>query len=344
MGLQFGVDIGRNSTLAQVADEARVAEECGFDHITLVDQQNLDRDVYLMMMAAAQATKRIKVGQGVTVPTTRHPSVTANATATLDEMVPGRIFLGIGAGGSALRSMGQFARPMQEYREYVEFIKKYMRGEEAEFQGTRARSAWIKRPVPLYMAAGAPVSLRIAGELADGVIIGVGANPEVAKWRIELVHEGAKRVGRDPTEIDIWLFTMCVIAETKEAARREVSAANSRVTWLTLRDRPGSEIEGLRSRLRRTIPDLEGLIEEGRRAYEAYDEYEHEMLDSAHSKLVTQRMIDFVHLTGPAAEIRQRIAELQRVGVKNISVELYTVVDRKAAMRKIADEIMPYFR
>lgn len=344
MGLQFSVDIGRNSTLGQVADEARVAEECGFDQLTLVDQQNLDRDVYLMMMAVAQATKRIKIGQGVTVPATRHPSVTANATATLDEMAPGRIFLGIGAGGSALRSMGQFARPMQEYRQYVEFIKKYMRGEEAEFQGTRAHSAWIKKPVPIYMAASAPVSLRMAGELADGVIIGIGADPEVAKWRIELVQQGAERARRNPSEIDIWLFTMCIIADTKEAARREASAVNSRVTWLTLRDRPGPEVEDLRRRLRRRIPDLDGLIEEGRRAYEAYNEYEHEMLDSAHSKLVTQRMTDFVHLTGPAEEIRQRISELQSVGVKNISAEMYTVIDRKAAMRKIAEEIIPFFR
>ena len=71
--------------------------------MTLVDQQNLCRDVYVMMTIAAQNTSRIQIGHGVTIPETRHPSVTANATATVAELAPGRIFLGIGAGGNALR-------------------------------------------------------------------------------------------------------------------------------------------------------------------------------------------------------------------------------------------------
>jgi 5,10-methylenetetrahydromethanopterin reductase len=344
MGLQFSVGLGRDETPERMAEEAREAEACGFDQLTIVDQQNICRDVYLLMMAAVQATKTIKIGHGVTVPATRHPSVTACATSTLDEMAPGRIFLGIGAGGNALRSMGGTARPYAEYREYVQFLKTYMTGAECEFQGARMHNAWIKRPVPIYMAARGPLSLRLAGALADGVIIHGGVHPEVVKWRLDLIRRGAEKAGRDYSKIDIWLRCMVVIADSREAARREASAYGSRVTWGTLGMIHGPDVDELHARLRQVIPDYDGLYAEAKRAYEAYDEYEHEQLDSAHSQLVTQRMIDFVHLTGTPADICERIDELQAIGVKNISTTLFTAVDRYAQMRAFSEEIMPRFR
>jgi 5,10-methylenetetrahydromethanopterin reductase len=344
VSLQFRVDTGRNMTVAEVAEDARVAEECGFDQITLVDQQNLDRDVYLMMAGAAQATKRIKVGHGVTVCGTRHPSVTANATATLDDMYPGRIFLGIGAGGSALRSMGGKARPQQEFREYVQFIKRYMAGEEAEWLGAKMHSAWIKKPVPIVMAAAGPQSCRMAGELGDAAMISVGVHPEVVKWRIELIREGAERAGRDPSKLEIWLCCTIVLAESRAAAFREAAAKSSRAVWVTLGMVKSPEVEELHRRLRRVMPDLDELIAEGKRAYDEYDEYEHELLDSRHSQFMTQRMIDFTHLVGTPEDICERLAVLQELGVSNISGQVYTLVDRHGMMRTIAQTIIPRFR
>jgi 5,10-methylenetetrahydromethanopterin reductase len=344
MGLEFSVGFGRDESLDQIAEEARLAEELGFDQMTLVDQQNLCRDVYVMMTIAAQNTSRIQIGHGVTVPETRHPSVTANATATVAEIAPGRIFLGIGAGGNALRSMGRGPRPMQEYREYTEFIAKYIRGEEAEFQGARMHNTWIREPFPIVMAATGPASCRMAGELADAVIIGPGVHPEVVKWRIEQVQRGAEKAGRDPANIGIWLRLMIVLAESREAARRQASAYASRGVWTTLGLVKSPDVAELYRRLEPQIADLDGLIAEGRRAYEAYDEYQHEELDSPHSQLVTQRMIDFVHLTGTPEDVSERIGALREIGVTNISVTTFTLEDRHGMLQDISETIMSRFR
>lgn len=339
--MKFSVGIGRGESFYDMAVEAHVAEECGFSHLTIVDQQNLDRDVYVLMVAAAQATSRIEIGQGVTIPASRHPSVTANATCSVNEIADGRVFLGIGSGGNALRSMGRKARPLQELRATVEFIRKYTSGAEAEFQGNLMHSEWIRQPLRIYMAASGPKSLQLAGELADGVIT-IGANPELVRWRQEMVARGAERVGRDPESIDFWVRNCMYISDSPEEALRGVAAYAPRSVWLDLgADNP--DVAQLRERLSRRLPDLDGLISDGKRVYDAYDEYMHERAEAPHAQLVTQRMADFMHLAGSAERVRERIAELQDIGVRHISNTMFTIKDRPAMMRRIADEVMPAF-
>lgn len=339
--MKFSVGLGRGVSFEELAEEAQVAEESGFSHLTVVDQQNLDRDVYVLMTAVAIRTSRILIGQGVTLPASRHPAVTANATASVDEVSGGRAFLGIGAGGNALRSMGAKAPPLRELRATVEFVKRYVAGEEAEYGGYKMRSGWIRRAYPIYMAASGPKALQLAGELADGVIT-VGANPELVKWRLELIRRGAERVGRDPSTIDIWVRNCMVIGESREEARRQAAAYAPRTIWLDLgADNP--EAAELRRRLAKTVKDVDGLIADSKRVFDAYDEYMHERSEAPHAQFVTQRMIDFMHLTGSSDEVRARISELQSMGIEHISNTMFTLKDRKEMMRRIGTEIISAF-
>ena len=223
MKADFSVGMGRNLAIAEVASHSKLAEDCGFSHLTMIDSQNLSRDVYSMMTLAALNTHRIKIGHGVTNPFTRHPSVTATASATINEVSGGRAFVGIGAGFSSVMTMGMNARTMQEFRETVQFIKDYTAGREVEYHGSKMHSEWIRRPVPVYMASIGLRSLRMAGELADGVMLG-GVHPEMMKWNLEQIARGAESVGRDPSEIDIWARTEILVADSKEEARREVAS------------------------------------------------------------------------------------------------------------------------
>lgn len=343
MAVRWSSAVGRRETIAQVAEDAKVAEECGFEYITFGDHQNLDRDVYLMMVGAAQATNNIIVGQLVTVPQTRHPSVTANATATINEMFPGRVLLGIGAGGNAVRSMGGKARPIQEYRECVEFIRDWLVGKEVEWNGQKMHSEWSRTPVPIAMAALGPKSCRLAGELADTVILSTGVHPEVVKWRVEKIREGAERAGRDPSKIDIWLCNTLIVAESREAARREASGKSARAVWQTFGLHKGPEYDDLYQRVRRVMPDLDDLIAEGKVAFDNYNEYEHEVLGSAQSRFMTQRMIDFIHMTGTPDQISEMVEAVVDVGVTHIVCQLYTVEDKHGQMRTIAETLMPRF-
>lgn len=343
MKMEFSVGTGRNEAIYEVPSLAKTAEESGFSHITFVDQQNISRDVYAMMALAAINTHRIKIGHGVTVPLIRHPSVTANATATIDELSGGRVFLGIGIGGNALRSMGVKQPPMKEFKEEVEFIKRYMSGQEAEFKGARMHSEWVRHPVPVYIASSHSVkTCQLGGEIGDGVII-VDAHPEIVKWRLELIERGAVKSGRDPSKIDVWVRTEIFIAGSKEEARKEAasyaaSAARNRYWYLQKKTPEAVQLGELMERVE------PGIINEMKRIYDNWDEYQHEKTDAAHARLASQRVIDFFHLTGKPEDICDRIYALGKLGVKNISTTVFTVIDKKGMMRKIGDEIMPHFR
>lgn len=347
MKMVFGTGVGRGLRIDQVADHARVAEESGFSHFTVVDQQNLSRDMYVMMTIAALSTHRIKIGHGVTQPFTRHPSVTANATATIDELSGGRAFLGIGAGMNAVWTLGVKTRPMQELRETVEFVKKYTSGEESEFKGVKMHSAWIRRRLPVYMAASGPRSLQLAGELADGVMI-TAVHPVMVKWKVEQIEKGALKAGRDPAEIDIWARTQIYVANSKEEARREVAgytATNSMGLYTFLFQRNSPEIDDLRQRLERAEPGLlEGLLQDIRPVRDVFDNYMNELTDAPHNELVTQRMIDFSMLTGKEEDICERIHALGGLGIRTVSSVLFGIIDKKGMMQEVGNKIMPHFR
>lgn len=342
MKMKFAAAIGTNLRMDEVADHARVAEESGYSHIAYVDQPNMNPDAFVMMTVAALSTHRIHIGQGVTDPSTYRPWVIANATASVNELSGGRAFIGIGAGGPWGKIMKPI--PQRQFREAVLFIRKYLAGEEAEFQGVKMHSAWIPRPVPIYMAASGPRACEQSGELGDGVILSIGINPTILKWRMEYVEKGALKAGRDPSKLDIWIQTMIYVADSKEAARREVAAyvatqANG-AYWL-LRQRHKPEIEDLCQRLEREHP---GIIGEFKKIYDGYDYYQHERTGAPQGKLVTQRVIDFFHLTGTPEDICEQIYKVGQTGVKTICAALYTIIDKKSMMREIGDRIMPHFR
>ncbi len=342
MKMQFTVGMGRNERIDEIGSHARVAEECGFSHMTLVDQQNMSRDVYPMMLLSAMSTNRIKIGQGVTQAYTYHPSVISNATASVDEMSGGRAFLGIGAGGNAIRTMGQEMGGMKLFRESVQFIKKYMSGQQAEFQGAKMHSEWIKRPVPVYMAAAGARALQLSGELGDGVIF-LGTNAALIKWSMEQIEKGALRAGKDPSKIDTWVRTLVYVAGSKEEARRECAsyAGSAARHWYWYLQQKRPEVAEIGERIEASEP---GIIDEFKRVYNAWDEYEHEMTNAAHANAVSQRVIDFFHLTGREDEICERIEKIGRLGVKTISTTTFTIIDKKGMMREIGARIMPHFR
>ena len=343
MRIDFGLGTGRNEPIWEIAGTTKLADDLGYKHITFIDSQNLSRDVYSLMTIAAMNTKRIRIGHGVTNPFTRHPSVTANATATVNELSGGRAFIGIGAGMSSVWTMGLPARSQREFREAVAFFRKYTRGEEAEFQGARMHSEWITQPVPLYLAATGPRALQLAGELADGVFV-TAVHPEILRWKLEMIERGAERAGRDPSRIDVWARTMCFVADSKEQARREVAsycATNATGMYRSLFVRQSPELAALRERLERVSP---GIIDEFKVVSDAYDNYEHERTDAPHGRKVTQRILDALMLTGTPDDIGEQMTQVYEAGLKTVSMTLYTIIDKRGMMREIADKIMPHFR
>src|SRR5205823_8614435 len=92
--------------LPVIVEHVRLAESLGYDTVWITDTHLIVRELWVTLTACALATSRVRLAPGITVPHTRHISVTASAAATLSEIAPGRIAIGIGTGGCAAQTMG----------------------------------------------------------------------------------------------------------------------------------------------------------------------------------------------------------------------------------------------
>lgn len=176
----------------------KAAEDLGYDRIGIADSPALYREAWVSVTQVALNTNKVPFGPWVTNPVTRHPVVTASAAAAVDELAPGRVCIGIGSGNSGVYNAGRKASSIAALREYILALRALLEEGEAVYQGRPARLNWAKMRIPIYMAAHAERSLQLAGEVADGVVIGTGTTPEVVKGSLEALADGARSVGRDP--------------------------------------------------------------------------------------------------------------------------------------------------
>ena len=343
MKMRFGVGMGRSESVNEVGEHARLAENRGFEHVTLVDEPFLARDVFTGLAVVALNTERVSIGHGVVDPLTYFPTALGNAAATLNELSGGRAFLGLGAGGPA----GKFMEPLpfKKFEEAVLFLKKFMRGEVAEYNGHRVHSEWIKDPVPLYLAADGPRALKLAGRVGDGVIT-MGGSPTLLKWKLGFVEQGALEAGRDPAKIDVWVRSILILADSKEDAFREgvafLPGVGAVARYVRLRQAVyRDEIDRILKELDREQP---GIVDEMVKIHEAAEHYSFEQLDNPPSKIASQRVVDFFNQTGTEDEVCEGIERLGEAGVKCLTTATYTIIDKKAHLEEIGKRIIPRFR
>ena len=343
MKMRFGVGMGRTESVNEVGEHARIAENSGFEHVTLVDEPFLARDVFTALAMVAINTKHVLIGHGVVDPLTYFPTALGNAAATLHELSGGRAFLGLGAGGPA----GKFMEPLpfKQFEESVMFLKKFMRGEVAEYKGHDIHSEWIKDPVPLYIAADGPRSLKLAGRVGDGVIT-MGGSPTLMRWKLKWIEQGAQEVGRDPADIDVWVRSVIILADSKEAAFREgasfLPGSNAVSNYVKFRQ------TGYREEIDRMLKSLDkeqpGIVDEIVKIREAFEHWSFEKLDNPASKIASQRVVDFFNQTGTADDICEGSERLGEAGVNCLATATYTIIDKKGMLEEIGKRIMPRFR
>lgn len=202
-------------------ESIRKAEEVGYSRVYMVDGQLLWRNIYVYMTHALAATERIQVSSAVTNPFTRHYTVTANAHATLAELHPGRVVLGIGRGDNAVRTLGLNPVETNKLRDIVPRLRELIAGRPVGLNGKEIRILWANQDdVPIMMPATGPKNLRLAGALADIVMLQVGVNPVSVKWAIDHVHAGAEEAGRDPDDIEITMYCAMWVSDDLAEARR----------------------------------------------------------------------------------------------------------------------------
>jgi 5,10-methylenetetrahydromethanopterin reductase len=207
------------SDLPVFLESVRKAEDSGYSRAWLVEGQSLWRNVYVYMTQGLASTKTLPFGTAVTNLSTRHYSVTANAHATLEEMFPGRVIVGVGRGDNSVRTLGKKPVTTKTLEEQIPKIRELMAGRSVDYEGNEIQIMWAKQSVPIMMPATGPRTLRLAGAIADIVMLQVGVNPEAVKWAIERVHAGAEAAGRDPAEIEFTIYTAMWVTDDLDEAR-----------------------------------------------------------------------------------------------------------------------------
>jgi 5,10-methylenetetrahydromethanopterin reductase len=155
---------------------AQLAEDLGYDGIYVYDSPALYGDVWMSLARMAELTSRITLGTGVAVPCLRHPMVTASAIAAVEELAPGRLVCGFGAGWSARFAMGQKAMRWEDMRTFFVQLRALLNGETVEIEGGACQMIHSpgfapRRPikVPLLAAVSGPKGFEVARAVADGV-------------------------------------------------------------------------------------------------------------------------------------------------------------------------------
>jgi 5,10-methylenetetrahydromethanopterin reductase len=220
MSPQFGFSVSAGPA-AGVAGEATRAERLGYDRIGIWDSPALFREPWVTLTATALSTSTVRLGTWVTNPITRHPAVVAAAASTLDELAPGRIYMGIGSGGTGAWNLGLRSAALADFERYVVALRALMQTGEAEYQGAAITMPWAApRRVPIIVAAHGPRSLRLAGRIGDGVIVGLGITPDVVEQALTAVAEGAHEAGRTLADLEVWFTCFWFVDEEPGAAAR----------------------------------------------------------------------------------------------------------------------------
>jgi 5,10-methylenetetrahydromethanopterin reductase len=198
---RFGLNRFDSRSVDLFAADVRRAETLGWDAALQPDSQLRRRDTYVLLAAAAKATERITLGPLLANPVNRHPSVTAGSIATIDELAPGRIILGWGVGDTAVRLAGLRPARVKELEAGTRLMRALLDGESVDVGAEQPARLPHHRTVPIWIAAGGPRTLRMAGGVADGVFIRVGTHPANISTAVEAIWAGAAEAGRDPGSV-----------------------------------------------------------------------------------------------------------------------------------------------
>jgi len=164
--------------------------------------------------ALGERTENAMLGTSVLTPTMRyHPSIVAQAFATLACLIPGRVFLGVGTGeamnetpATGMEWPGGKERRLR-LAEAIELIRLLWTEERVSFEGEYYRTDHATvydrppEPVPIYVAASGPLAAKLAGRAGDGFIVTSGKRPELYVELVGALEEGARAGGRDAGSI-----------------------------------------------------------------------------------------------------------------------------------------------
>jgi 5,10-methylenetetrahydromethanopterin reductase len=309
MAIQFCLH-GLARSIQEAVERAKRAEALGFEAIFFADSHMNNVDPYQVMALCAMNTKKIRFGTAVTNMVYRDPTVTANSFATLNEISDGRAIIGLGTGDGPVYSLGRTATKLVEFERGLRVIRDLLHDHGLEVPKTKERASGGqvklkvgRRPVPIYISAEGPKTLRVAGRVCDGVILGTGFDLDVMEWAQARIAEGARETGRTISEIEVMPAGMICVEDDGELARQRVRSRMANRAHHNFRFTMETVPEGERSGVRKFMDgfDISKPIEE-----------------RVDPNLVTDYLLQRFTIAGTPEECAARVKQLEAAGVKRL--------------------------
>jgi 5,10-methylenetetrahydromethanopterin reductase len=337
------VRFGTGTTIRRFDEYRRwlaTAEGHGFDMLTCGDSQSLWAECFSMMTFAATLTTRPDLAITVSNPMTRHPAVAASAAASVQQISGGRFHFGISSGDSALRNIGVRAATVRELEAYVVAVQRLTAGETIDWNGASVGLHWLDDPVPVpvWLAAEGPRTQRMAGRVADGVILSNCLTKERLDVALEHLGAGASEAGRRLEDIEIWHMCNLIFAPSEregiEGIRSVLAGTANHVYRFTL------EGKGLPEELKEPMRGLMSEYQSRHHAQPGRENPNNELLDKygLRDYLARQGTI-----AGPPEHCVERINEVASIGASNLVVSQF-MSDQYEWMRTFAERVLPAFR
>jgi 5,10-methylenetetrahydromethanopterin reductase len=288
---------------------ARAAEERGFAAVWQAESR-LVREATVPMAAFLSVTDRIKVGSGVVNNWTRNPALLASTFATLDDLAPGRVILGIGAWWDPLAAKVGIDRhrPLTAMRETITAVRALLADEHVTFDGEFVHLDGVeldyvhqqRRPkdIPIYLGATGMKMMELAGEIADGVLLNYLVSPAYNRTALEHLTRGAEAAGRTVADVDRPQLVVCSLDEDRG---RALDAARLLVTQYLGQQPHIMKASGVPSEL---LDDIGRVM-----TWPAtFDEVK------AAAKLVPDEVVQMITASGTPEECRAKVAEYVAAG------------------------------
>jgi alkanesulfonate monooxygenase SsuD/methylene tetrahydromethanopterin reductase-like flavin-dependent oxidoreductase (luciferase family) len=208
----------------------REAEQRGFEIGFFSETIELNRDSVSALATFAVETERMTLGCTQIV-RLRSPLVMAQTLASLDELSGGRIMLSPGACTKthSIRNGLEHVHPPTALREYVDAMRLILTGDKVSYHGEvvhfdDVELGWtpVRTHIPMYLPATSAPGLRLAGEIADGVLLNAVCSPEYDRNALKIVRDSLEAAGRDWSEFKVAQLINCSIEDDHDTAVREI--------------------------------------------------------------------------------------------------------------------------
>jgi alkanesulfonate monooxygenase SsuD/methylene tetrahydromethanopterin reductase-like flavin-dependent oxidoreductase (luciferase family) len=332
------------------------AENLGYTHCWVTDSQMIRSNCWAVLALAAQQTRTMRLGTGVNVPGLRLAPVTANGIATINRLAPGRCFISLGTGHTAMRMLGQRPMPLKPFREYIRVVRALLNGEEVDYtlDGATHRIRFqmrehhfidLEHAIKLYVAAFGPKAQALAGELGDGLVSGLPRGGTVPSM-LANARAGAARVGRTlGAHFQVSAMVTLVLLHPGEALTSERIIAESGAAVIT----------GLHYLVARHLETGEEPPAYARPIWKGYmawlnaapPEVRHQRLHNSHysfvdpeeARFITPDLIKATCLTGTPEGLVEQLHTLEQQGLNQIM--LYPPLNRQyRVIEDFAERVM----